>query len=452
MQRPLSPYENFFRARSQYSFYNNFHISGRYSIELTKEITSKVLRKIILKNPNLCCNCFKENGTWIMKTVDTIRAENVFIDLISDNYNDLKDKKLPLVTEHAMKVFNNIKFELGREQLFKICINGPILSVIFDHSLFDGMVGLYFHREFDKYLPEIYSEISDPDFTDKFVIYEKGDVFEGILSSPIDDTLSWKIDYTKGQEYFDKILPYFDKSDNISLKKFRGRLKNTKDVSIAFKTIRFTKDELQRIAQACKIHGVTVTSYIQVIYVLSFRPVFGESYTLNKIVIALRRHMTTPEEIWSNSAHTGLGQLLPPLEEFSWDIVHLVNQNLKTAVNNKLILNTVSNWFNTFEKVEPSFKLDHPLERFYFESLLGKEKVETSKLSNLGVNQSYHSPEMPRLEDLMFSQDISPITSDFMINVISMDGMNIVVSYFEVEDDMEGLVEQFRLNLLKYAK
>lgn len=433
--RHLSVYENLFKCRQEFGYYQTFQVAGTYSHSFSKATLSKVLRKVILENGMLTCNVFPDGKENMLRPVEkAIKFEDVFLDL-EDKY--ITDN---LLNEAGMKFLNSFTFKLGVEEpLFKVLYNekSSTLSAIFDHSIYDGLNGNYFHEEFIKYLRLMDSEDNELVST-LFDFSQDGDLLANELPPPVDAFMTW--DEPHNETFMNKVPPY---------PKYPGRFLNTKEVKdIAFKLIKFNPDELKVLLKKCKEKQVTLTSYLDIIFALSFKSVYKDTYSVNKVAIALRKFIPWDKDyyIWGNSPHMGLNQNLH-IESFNWDDVIEFNKNLKATANNDKLLYEVRAWRDICGTGNESQ---------FFDKALGKEKPESTKLSNLGLiripadDKSKH-----KLLDLVFSQDMSPAASDFMIGVVSTElgGLSIVLSYFEYDDGFdEGLVDQFRDNIWKYVQ
>lgn len=363
-----------------------------------------------------------------------------------------------VITEAAMKYMNQFVFDLdSHTPLFKLVMfDSYTLSVVFDHTLYDGLVGNYFHEELVEFLAQNQNgDVLAPLFNYANDIC----LLKSSLPPPIDDFLpSWDIDYADNDpNFYDKLTPP-------ELSKFPGRFRNAQGLSKAFKLIKIPPSQLKVVLAACKAHGVTLTSYLAIVFVHSFVLVFPDTFTLNRIAMNLRRFMTkenapahythffyTPNyKIMGNLPHLGLANNLPPLLEFSWDHVTEFNTNLVKSTANKHVLNLLKPFRDSYVPGNNSA---------FFDSKLGQAKPETTKISNLGFIKT---PEINgwTISDMIFSQDMSAITSDFMVNVVSTarGGLNVVVSYFDhsfgdVEmENFDEVLGDFGENLVTYAQ
>ncbi|CAH6720790.1 hypothetical protein CLIB1444_04S08020 [[Candida] jaroonii] len=432
--RHLSTYETLFKCRQEFGYYQTFQVAGTYSNSFSKNTLSKVLRKVILENGMLSCNVFPDDQKSLLRPVEKITFDDVYVDL-EDKY--ITDN---LLNEEGMKFLNSFTFQLGVEKaLFKVLYNekSSTLAAVFDHAVFDGINGNYFHEEFIKYLRIMDSEDNEMESV-LFDLSTDETLLANDLPPPIDAYM--KYDEPHNETFMSKVPPY---------PRYSGRFLNTKDVKdIAFKLLKFNPDELKTLLKKCKEKNVTLTSYLDVIFALTFQSVYKDTYSVNKVAIALRKFIPWDKDykIWGNSPHMGLNQNLH-IKSFSWDDVIEFNKNLKATANNDKLLYEVRAWRDVCGTGNESQ---------FFDKALGKEKPETTKLSNLGlIRIPKDDGSKFQLLDLVFSQDMSPAASDFMIGVVSTElgGLSIIVSYFEYDDGFdEGLVDQYRDNIWKYIQ
>ena len=439
--RSLSLYESLFRCRTVNGYYNGFQVTATYSSPLSLHKLYWALAATLVDYPILASNVFRKDNDYVMAPLDSIVLKQV-VSIIDFNHPDY-DVMISngTISESGMKYLNSFIFQLDCQlPLFKVFLFGDnVLSVVFDHTLYDGLVGNYFHEILLKklrLLPEPVDEVS-----------MDSKVFSGVdnysYPEPIDSYFpEWEIPLTEDPNHFTKQIP-------LGLNKWKGRFPGAKGRPLAFKLINILSRDLGNILSNCKLKKVTLTSYIEVVFLNTFQPVFGDNYTHNKIAITLRRFVPNcPEFLVNNLAHIGLPMNFPPIKNFSWDLVQTINQNLKSSITNPNILNVLMPFKLTYIPGDNNLS--------YFDSLLGKDKPETLKLSNLGFIK------LPKdgltITDMIFSQDVSAVTSEFMINVIStpIGGLNIVMSYFDhsfedVEyESFDGLIEDFKSNLLSH--
>lgn len=471
--------ENFFRCRTEVDFYRNFFAVGAYNRDLTADWTLfyRALRKTLLDYHILICNVFKEADYTIFRPIERATLGDL-VELDSSVFSPLEKP----VSEQFMKEYlKKVYFHLYQEKpLIKLIIAGTHdLAALFEHTIADGVVAPYFHEVFLKNLAYCDNPDNDAEYvklygpvpttvnmsTPVFTYSEDVAYIKHSLPPPMEMGMQDpNIDYTDNDlQHYSKILPaaYPDK--------WPGRFPASRDATVAFKLINIPPEQLKVVLRACKEHKVTLTAYITFIQAMAFQPVYGDKHYFRTVMAVTLRRFLIPQNVESsyldifeeqdykimgNFAHMGLPEHFAPAKEFSWDKIKSISENLsKTVVNDKL-LNVMKPFLDVAHKSDNNAEV--------FTSGLGKEKVDGTKLSNLG----YFDFPVYKVKDrewtinnVTFAQDLAPGASEFVLNLISTlrGGLNIVISYFDhCYDDVdfetfEGLAALFRKLLLENA-
>lgn len=483
LTRELSLSENFLRFRTATRFYRNFQVTATYSQSLgaNLDVLFHALRKTLLDYHILICNVFTELGKKGAFFRPLSKATLADLLVLKDGKSYLTDGT---INEKFMKEVNETIFKHEIESpLFRLILVGEFdLCAVFEHTMADGVVGNYFHQILLDNLayvqdPENYTMlVSDYGIDIKSQVSMNSVIFEyaadvrhlrNSLPPPIDSFLADPdVDYSGNDpEYFDKVVP----TDYVG-KKWQGRFMPTWDYTLSFKLLNFTPTETKQILAKCKVQGVTLTSYIAIIHIFTMQPVFGtECYNTHRIAMTLRRHydanntnsaykeLLTREnsKILGSVAHVGFANNMAPLSEFSWDEVRKINANVATQISNKNAMNAFKGFKQAYEaQDDPSS---------FFESQMEFPKADASKISNLGYIKI---PNYERdtgswtITNMIFSQDVSPTTAEFMLNVVStpIGGLNFVLTYYDHRfddvdlDNFDGLVAKLKENMLKYSQ
>lgn len=452
IERPLSPAENFFRSRTDLDFFRNFFVVGAYSRDLTENLPLlyRALRKIILDYHILICNVFKDQEAGLCFFRPINRA--TLGDLVE------LDPALfcgePVSEEFMNMLLRKRYFDLYIEKpLFRLVFAGKNrLGVTFEHTIADGVVGPYFHEEFLKSLAYCDDDKNDTEYanlyglqpdsvdfnTPIFVYADDVKYIRHSLPPPMEAGMQDpSLDYTFGDPNHYSIAVPESHSE-----KWPGRLPATKDYSVAFKIVNIPPQELKLILAKCKEHKVTLTSYITYVQALAFQPIYGDKYHFPTVMaVTLRRFLLAekigPEyksvfakdyKLMGNYAHMGLRESFAPAHEFSWEKVEQINANLAKTVTNDRLLNTLRPFLDAADSLSDNHEL--------FTSGLGKNKLEGTKISNVGfVNFPVYEAGGRKwtISDLVFGQDLAPGASEFVLSVIStnLGGLNIVLSYYD---------------------
>ncbi|KAK6205514.1 alcohol acetyltransferase [Scheffersomyces amazonensis] len=478
LSRPLSLSEHFLRSRTATRFYNNFQVTGTYSQNISSHLiwVYMALRKSLLDYPILICNIQREKDDCVFRPINSAKLGDIVE--LSDIHGNIENGA---INEKFMKYLNTISFDLYSETpLFKLVILGEHVSAVFEHTITDGLVGPYFHEIFLKNLDYVSNESNCTEYeilygkiptqvnldSTLFNFEKDQSFFTHSLPPPSDIFVEDpELDFTYGDpDYHEKAIPEGYET------KWPGRFEPTHDQSIGYKLVHFDPDEAKQLVDKCRSQGTTLTPFIQVVHVLTMQPIYGDKhYTSHRMAITLRRH-AKPENVpdyfqdayaepgyklLGGWAHVGPRENYPPLFEFSWDKVKEIHRNLVADTNNTRLYNIYQPFKNVYSKTSNNDE---------FFQLSMQAKADATKLSNLGFINFPVYKSTPGIDwtvnNLVFSQDVSAPTADFVYNIIStpLGGLNIVVSFQDHRSDdlsnesLEGLVAKFRHNLLFYSE
>lgn len=170
-------------ARNQLKCYLNFSVTATYNHHVSRAQLSQALRALLLDVDNLRLNIFRnnqsdtyeddrrENGhNWHVRLVKRVRFDDVVS--FEKRESALKDESVAL-TEYftdLSKELNPINVETPPWRVKMLEINDrAYLTAYFDHTFYDGFVGLEFHKALVQKLSEM-DENETPAFVD--VLYD----------------------------------------------------------------------------------------------------------------------------------------------------------------------------------------------------------------------------------------------------------------------------------------
>ncbi|KAF3994060.1 hypothetical protein FT663_00080 [Candidozyma haemuli var. vulneris] len=471
-KRPLGDNENFFRCRNAVGFYQNFAAVSTFSLDLSKQdrLVYCALRKSILDYHILACNVFRDETTRKSELRPIKRA----------TFGDVYWKEAPPTGKEWYEQFIH---RLCCDKLFNLYEESPLFCVIlagertvgasFEHTPADGVVAPQFLAIFLDNLgycedPANQSEyeslygVAPAEISPETVIFDADVDMQYVrhsLPPPVEMIMDAKhLDYTYGDSDH-----YSTKAPEHYPQKWPGRFPATMDAKKVMKLVHVGPENFRKLLATCKKNGVTFTAYLACIQALSFNPVYGDKHhTSAMIAVTLRRFLTadavdepyrqivTKEnyKMLGNFAHMGLANLFEPVKEFSWELVRKVSNELQQTVKNTRLLNTQKAFSDAADEYDENEVL--------FSSVLGANKADAIKISNVGA---YNFPvyksnnEELTIDDIMFSQDMAPGASEFVLNVVSCPrgGLNIVLTYFDGDENLESLHGDLEHNLQKYV-
>ncbi|KAI5950479.1 ATF1 [Candida theae] len=478
ISRPLSVSENFFRSRTASGNYRNFQVTATYRPGLKKnwKLFYYALRKTILDYHILITNvqfCTSVDS-FVYKPLDKVNFASV-VQVIETRDYVTSDT----VNEKFMKFVNGIKFDLySQNPLFRLIIVGEDhLCAVFEHTIADGLVARYIHEILLQNIAHCdnlskwsilekeygFEEVDDPFNAELFNINRDQKFIKNSLPPPIDLFLSMEEDYTGGDSQFSElVVPSNAKG------KWLGRFPAIDVHDIAFKLINIPAQETRKILEKCRAQQVSITAYIEVVFAFTMWPIFDGKYASYKCAMALRRHMdvkTAPKQytsifnqpgykILGTSAHMGFGMNLPPITEFSWELVRKINSHIVSGCRNKRALNQLKGFKDNADMKDRS-------NEYFFKKQLNNPKADAVKISNLGfVQETEHRSEQGRtwtIKNMVFAQDMAPYASEFMLNVITTakGGLNMTLSYYDHTfedskwDNFDHFVEKLQRNMVE---
>lgn len=453
LSRRLGRAENFFRSRFDADCYRNFCSVASFSKSLIEDklLLFRALRKTVIDYHILVCNVFKDEdaGYCVIRPIESTTLGELV--LFSNEGFSQQGKPVS-------EAFLNM---LCRERLFQFYVEKPLfklyvagshdLAATFEHTLSDGVVALSFFEIFLENL--IYCDDSKNDAkyaqlygaapqcvdetTEVFNWFKDRKYVKHSLPPPVEAVMQdLSVDYTGGDPHH-----YTKRVPEGFPQRWPGRFPASKDFSVAFKLFNIPPDQFKKILAKCKEHKVTFTAFLVCCQAVAFLPVYGQKHhTLNLVAVTLRRFLLEQKldepyaallresnyRILGNYANMGLPELLPPTNEFSWDLVQEINGHLLQTVANDKLLNPNHKFYSTASEIGDNLSM--------FAGNWTADKADAIKMSNLGLAKfPVAGSDGWTIKDIVFAQDLAPAAADFVLNVIStpLGGLNIVVSYFD---------------------
>ncbi|KAG7663967.1 uncharacterized protein J8A68_002528 [[Candida] subhashii] len=179
-------FERYQIHRTVNKYYSNFNVTAEYNQQITPELLSNALHNLIIKNPILGCNFFRINNEDETQDANNFRLRPIdeikFDDIVE--YTDFE------VDSEYLTYLNSIRFEVDTEKpLWKLVVsqggNKTKISVVCNHTFFDGGSGSYFHTDLVKELNQL-SDVHDK----KDVIFVNDELIPEQVPAPVDSLTS----------------------------------------------------------------------------------------------------------------------------------------------------------------------------------------------------------------------------------------------------------------------
>lgn len=443
-------FEKYYLCRSAEKYTTNVSVIGRYNRHITKLVLSNALRSLIIKNPQFCCNFFSD------QPYDEIKKQNgypyrlkplrkiAFLDVVfyEQIEKDLDDEILDRLDAEYSGINVN-------EPLWKLIIfentESQYLTFLYDHTLFDGKSGHFFHEELLSEL-EYFSRSKDISFQENLFDYGKDKSVLPVLPNSSDkmlDLYNTDIWYTlkhilkeiiprRIAKYFAsdllvdpcKLINYpFPKDDTLS------SITSTK-----LRLVHIDASSLRKVMKTCKENGVTLTSYLTTLMTYCLKETVLSEMGNNKVANVLipvcgRRYYPDKAQETKFGLYVGSMDYNINLDTVTEDNLKSLSQSLLRDIHTAL------------ETREP-FKFCSLLKLINVWDFLG-EKVKkndrgTIAFSNLGMANVEKGDW--RLRELIFSQS-NGIYSNFSMSAISTPeaGLNITFGYSKY---LENFIDQ----------
>ncbi|CCE72989.1 Piso0_000597 [Millerozyma farinosa CBS 7064] len=443
-------FEKYYLCRSAEKYTTNVSVIGRYNKHIDKVVLSNALRSLIVKNPEFCCNFFsdepyekikKQNGKpYRLKPLSKIAFQDVvFYEWIE---KDLDDEILDrLDTEYSGININ--------EPLWKLIIfentASQYLSFSYDHTLWDGKSGQFFHEEL---LSEIeqFSKSKDITFRDDLFDYEKDQSALPVLPKSSDKMFDlYDIDMWYTLKHIVKeIIPtritnYLTSnsfSDPYTLIDYPFPKEDIQSsrISTKLRLVHVDASSLNKLVKNCKENGVTLTSYMTTLMTYCLKETVLSNIGKNKVAkisIPMSGRRYYPDKAQETKFGLYVGAI-----NYNIKLDKITEGNMKTLSQSLL-----NNMRIALETQEP-FKFCSLLKLINIWDFLGakveKNDRDTVAFSNLGMTNAEKGGW--KLIELIFSQS-NGIYTNYSMSTISTPeaGLNITFGYSKY---LENFIER----------
>ncbi|KAI5953515.1 hypothetical protein KGF54_002887 [Candida jiufengensis] len=457
--------EKYYICRGSEKFYSNFNISVKYDQPITKNQLSAALRSLILKNSWFIHNFFKvdekdskvENyNNWKLKYLEQIKFRDV---VTTQNIQKFNESTLEYL--NGLTLNHNTKETLWKIILFKEDSGDQWLTVYVDHSMFDGLSLVQFHKDLAKEI----SLVGNP----KEVVETLFDLEKDLEHLPSKPMVASEVatdlyypTYTKvWNHYLSKYVPgYATVSNwlypaNTNPPLFHSPSPVKKDLTTKYKLLKFSPEQMSKMIKFCKTERVTFTAYMDVMFIKALQNSIFKDYdptqqfsTHSFIAINGRRYYG--EDIRNfkfGTMVTGIHIKTPPVINEIDAMKHL-NVELNKEIKSRSYFKDIGmmKYVNLFN---------------YFQSKIGAINTSsTFGISNLGKVAT--NKDVPiQFKDIVFSANAG-VMYGLVLNTITLPNgeMNMVISYIPNYGSLESnnekgikrlfnLFEEYLLNGIK---
>mmetsp|Transcript_8519 Transcript_8519/g.10618 ORF Transcript_8519/g.10618 Transcript_8519/m.10618 type:complete len:501 (-) Transcript_8519:334-1836(-) len=459
--------ERSYICRNTNKHYTNFNLTVKLNQRLTPELLSHALKALIIKNSWFTLNFYRlgtkdmdgpMNGeNFEVRKVKSIRFEDVvtfktidstFDSNILEEVNELIcSMNEPFLPLWRIIVFEN-KFNPSEQFICFYC----------DHAVFDGIAGLEFQKELLRELSnssnskdglELVSVLFENDEASEERSLEIDKAREEILNIFDVPFYYWIMDYFKSSLFCKWVLSSINCLRK-SLTLFKGPLAQTLDpydldllkhtmfrykpisrnLSTKYKVLSFNNEEVKKMTSFCKMQGLTLTPYFNIIALQCLQetvftgikePKKQMFSTSSCIAINGRRYYNFPKFLYGTLTGAEILNFgsMPPFSNKIHTIEYMNAAYLKlsASLRNK----------NSF--LAKGLQRKTNFWSFYSDRIGKLEGKSTLVVSNLGVVKNKEDSEW-KIEDVWFGLNTGSLYH-FILNLITTEGkgLNLVFCY-----------------------
>ncbi|KAG7699108.1 hypothetical protein KL929_001619 [Ogataea haglerorum] len=416
MSRPISYLEDLYRLRNAAGCYSCCQVAGLYSVDLSRELLWRALRKLVLQYSQLSLQVFANEGHHEIRPLDCYTLDEVL---------EVRDDcgMLELISDINKRYFSlNVQSPLWR----LILVGKNRLVFYYEHLLFDGTSGKNFHILLRDALAEALAEKDAVDAAAPLFDHSRD-----VLPATNPDQMAF-VDYRPSVAFaarvvFHEFAPRWLKSLLQPFSKFplimdlferRDLARQPGVANDVFELVQLSREQVTHLVALARDHGVKLTALLAMMMHVSLLPTVGNKYTDTSIPVNLRRYMFAkpgPPELGLFMAEVNV-KLLPAAEygvvadECNWSLAAAVQDQLNQGLSSSM---------------KPIGLLKHISPRDYLESKLKSPRTTTMEISNLGTVASTSPVKLLRLT---FAQPLGLTGPYFGVNVIGADtGVDIVL-------------------------
>ncbi|KAK6200406.1 alcohol acetyltransferase [Scheffersomyces amazonensis] len=464
--------EKYYICRGSEGFYSNFNLIAKYNKPVSKALLSNGLRNFIIHNTWLA-HTFVKTDDPNSKQIRYTNWERRFVDRI--NFDDAVTY-VPIneFDESVIEYMNNVTISnyssekpLWHIVVFETIAGVQYIGIAYDHSSYDGMCGLEFHKDLIKELDK-----AEEEFIEFIFDYERDyEYLPSKITTPV-ETLTdlfipsiWNVVNFYLQKYVSivpKVLQYL-KSLFTTNNPFKANLGVNpifkwkpikKDLRSKYRYFHYSPAEVSKLLAFTRDNGITLTPYFDIIATKCLQDTIfkyidskTQFSTTSSIAVNGRRYYS--EDIKNFKYGTMVCGDIITLPPIGTDLLKYMKYLYKSMMDH--IVTKQSFKLIGLYKYMDIFK--------YFNNRIGNKDGKVSVgISNLG---RVISPEgcSFQIEDVYFGSNTA-LTYHFIINMVTTtNGLNVVLSYAAEYDEIyhdekkaiDIFADKFYNTILDYA-
>lgn len=467
-------YEKLYICRTVDKFYTNFNVIAKYFTSFTKVQLEHALRKLILKNPVLAMNFFRDipnknsdrelgGSNFYKKPLDKIKANDVLF---------IFKEEQPIDNEF-LKSLNDIEFHIDAQKpLWSLQVyyyNGhQYLVYLTDHVMVDGTCGTAFHEDLlhelvnldDNLLPlnTIFNYSKDklalcplPPTSDKFGSTMKPPIF---FAAKI--VLQTYVLSKRANKWFHRLADRkYPDTDKYPIFNYKPAYLQEETF---FSMSNISPTDVATILRFLRSKNLTMTPYLSAIATQTMQqyifPLVSKQIYSSIIDIAVNGRSFYPQHksdlrysFFVSIVEPVLGQLkLDRRFSSIQEETEYISKSIHKGVDEGKAF-----WYLGMLRYINSWKFVHK----YIGRTDARSTINVSNLGNVSINEGGIA-----VEDLIFSQDLG-LSSHIGLSTVSTPtgGLNIVFNYFHYINDLEFegklaidiFTQEFTKRIVEYA-
>ncbi|KAG7664199.1 uncharacterized protein J8A68_002262 [[Candida] subhashii] len=433
--------ERYYICRCTEGYYSNFSITAKYNKRFSKELLSNALQSMIRNNSWFTLNFFKDNDDssaqvngmdYEVRCVEKIK----FSDVVS--FRQIEQFDATTLEEVNMLTLKmNVNLPLWRIIVFEEVGGDQYVCVYVDHSHYDGLSAVQFHKDLTKEL-----SLAVIDHVEVLFDYKRDFEYlpEKILP-PVETLTDLYIpSYAKVvRHYLETYIPGLsdfvswastlrllsDANENLELSThplFYTKNRVERVLQTKFKIFNFSSSEVSKMIDYCRLHKITLSAYFDILCLQSleetiFKAVDPSTQFSTSSLVAINGRRYYSEDIRNFKYGTmvcGDQIILPPIKRKPLESMKKFHKKLRENIKSKASFKIIGmyNYINCWD---------------FFRKKLGKVGGRFSlTISNLGKIEN--SNDEFKFEKIFFASNTG-LVYNFILNMTTTPDNELTVVF-----------------------